>query len=355
MTLTLRGSNSSQNGRQEDFRKRNSVAWHTAERNIESTDADVFLIFDCCYGGALQTRSATSGRFETLTASGPDETTPGPGPTSFTSALIWALRELKDLGGFDSEQLKNKLSESPSFRKNHQQPKLFHHLRPNDDHVWIAPHTTSPRSTGKSTAQYREDRPMEFLDLRCRFSQRQNEDQVKLFAQALTSLARTEGNKIGLRKVELTAYASKFKDLALQLNDPSRRRRVSVSPLKLSEPEKDEVVAEKHHDLARENEAIDEKHQKLIRDYEALAEEREALAQKHEALVKEREALLQKSEALFHRRLSLTVKPFVRGIMLTLLLWFLFFYVPYYELLRLWRHWDESRYSYPWYLLPGRE
>src|SRR5436305_613963 len=75
---------------------RNTIAWNMAEKCIESTEADILVIFDCCQAGTLRHdfRSRPGRCFEFLVACAANETTRIPGPGSFTSALIWALKEL---------------------------------------------------------------------------------------------------------------------------------------------------------------------------------------------------------------------------------------------------------------------
>ena len=95
----------------------NQVTWNRAESNLLETMAHVLQIFDCCYAGSLGDRGDARA-FEYLAACGADQTTPRPGPTSFTSALIWALEELrKDLTCFTTSHLSRKILEAPNFPK----------------------------------------------------------------------------------------------------------------------------------------------------------------------------------------------------------------------------------------------
>ena len=97
--------------------KRNSVVWRQAEAAIQDSEADVFLIFDCCHAD-LMSRSYTDKRFETLAACTADARTNIPGKTSFTSALIWALNEMHkgaEKPFFTSSELQRKIAECPDF------------------------------------------------------------------------------------------------------------------------------------------------------------------------------------------------------------------------------------------------
>ena len=97
--------------------KLNKVIWNRAEDLLQDTRADVLEIFDCCYAGNLGTRSPATRAFEYLAATAPGSTTKSPGPESFTSALIWALKELeKEKGCFTTQQLMHKIRrDAPDF------------------------------------------------------------------------------------------------------------------------------------------------------------------------------------------------------------------------------------------------
>src|SRR5271163_3352843 len=104
------------------------LVWEQAEQLIlASRKADMFLILDCCHAGkVVQTRqrSALSERiFECLGAAGAGETTPLPGPKSFTSALIFALKELagndhssREMQPFSSLDLWDTILQAPEFK-----------------------------------------------------------------------------------------------------------------------------------------------------------------------------------------------------------------------------------------------
>ena len=89
----------------------NYVVWQEAELLIRASQrADIFLILDCCHAGSLigtRQKSPWSERiFDFLGAYESGQTTPLPGPTSFTSALIHALETLASDGErFTSSEL----------------------------------------------------------------------------------------------------------------------------------------------------------------------------------------------------------------------------------------------------------
>ncbi|GME48565.1 hypothetical protein GTA08_BOTSDO01707 [Neofusicoccum parvum] len=211
-------NSSTLDSRKPSRRMRNEIAWHRAEDNIRNTLADVLVIFDCCYAGALQDFRSSGHSFEFLGACGRDQLTPGPGKQSFTSALIWALRdsELRGKDGFDSAELRKTLMSAPDFRSGEhyrsQTPMLFHRQRPNEDHVWVAPTKQPgedvPVSPNKPLPHYRENGPMEYLDLRFRFSKEQTEAQVEELAKALSQFVRQYRSDMGVRSVDLRDHVT---------------------------------------------------------------------------------------------------------------------------------------------------
>ena len=91
----------------------NTVIWNKTEALLQDTHADVLQIFDCCYAGSLGQAQGGARTIEYLAAtSGP--TTKAPGSHFFTTALIWALRELKS-ERFTTLHLLHKVREAPDF------------------------------------------------------------------------------------------------------------------------------------------------------------------------------------------------------------------------------------------------
>jgi Caspase domain len=107
------------------------VVWNMTEHNLQALDADLLQIFDCCHAGTIETRGSDSGASEFLAATGANSTTPKPGKSSFTSALIWALKELAERKRpFTTTDLSSKITEAPDFPPQ-QKPVLF---KRGDDH-----------------------------------------------------------------------------------------------------------------------------------------------------------------------------------------------------------------------------
>ena len=103
------------------------IVWNKAEAQIQETDADIFLIFDCCYAGVLakKTRSLWSPRiFEFLGSTQEDSTALSPGKQSFTTALTFALGKLAEdePNGFTTQQLYQSILSAPDFPRDEQQP-----------------------------------------------------------------------------------------------------------------------------------------------------------------------------------------------------------------------------------------
>lgn len=151
--------------------KPNSIAWNSAETLLGIRKGDVFAIFDCCDAGSLcHTRGLL--RFEVLGACCYQQTTRPPGPGSFTSALIWALRQLKDSpkGWFSSVQLRHKIKSHKDFPKD-QIPHLSHRELESAglDHIVLSPLNSdrSPLDQQKQHVSSRIDR--HFVDLRFHF------------------------------------------------------------------------------------------------------------------------------------------------------------------------------------------
>ncbi len=94
--------------------------WNHTEDILQHTEADILEIFDCCYAGDLARGCCGSGFgtrcFEFLGATSSGATTRAPGPSSFSSGLIWALGALaKESDKFTTNKLVNKIREAPNF------------------------------------------------------------------------------------------------------------------------------------------------------------------------------------------------------------------------------------------------
>lgn len=138
----------------------NYIVWQEAERLIHSTQrADIFLILDCCHAGRLiRTRQSSSWSnriFEFLGAAGPDQTTPLPGPDSFTSALIFALNKFAEDGeSFTSSELLDKICYAPHFNHASQLPCLSERAMHSSRRLILEPLAEPAEKVSMSTANH---------------------------------------------------------------------------------------------------------------------------------------------------------------------------------------------------------
>jgi hypothetical protein len=110
-----------------DSAELHEIIWTSAEYNIRDTQCDVLVIFDCCYAGELEksVRDPSIPRaFEYLAATSANSTTRKPGRKSFTTALIWALKQLATIGtSFTTQRLVAEVLHAPGFPQD-QYPRL---------------------------------------------------------------------------------------------------------------------------------------------------------------------------------------------------------------------------------------
>jgi hypothetical protein len=106
-----------------------SFEWHEVERTLAETLSDVLVIFDCCQAGLIcksaEDSPATDTRiFQYLGACESEQLTESRGPGSFTSAIIWALKELAEESSFPITKLVHKVQAHKDFPPD-QRPVLF--------------------------------------------------------------------------------------------------------------------------------------------------------------------------------------------------------------------------------------
>ena len=97
------------------------IVWTESEQQLDKTNADVLVIFDCCHAGVLtrNTRSAPFSRkiFEYIGSTPYNRKAIAPGPESFTSALITSLSALAiHSEGFTTSKLLQQIENTPPFR-----------------------------------------------------------------------------------------------------------------------------------------------------------------------------------------------------------------------------------------------
>jgi len=191
-------SDYSQKSKGSESVKPNSVAWESAESLLTDRVADVLAIFDCCDSGSL-CRSRGPVRFEVLASCCDNQTTAPPGDTSFTRALIWALRVLKthENGKVTATVLQKQIKKYKDFPK-----AQFPHWHQREDDAWsnivIAPmdsnySTPEPQQAAASIERY-------VLDLRFQYHEPITEEVLKELAdnlKHLISIRRIRAQRVG--------------------------------------------------------------------------------------------------------------------------------------------------------------
>lgn len=132
------------------------IMWEKIEQALVEFHNDVLVILDCFDAGYLSNRGHAHA-FEYLAACGDKSKTKVPGPESFTSALIWALKELKHNVPFTIQKLKDKIKAYPKL-PDEQQPLVFN--RP--DHHTAGLICIAPLEGGVSPRQHRSSNPGSF-------------------------------------------------------------------------------------------------------------------------------------------------------------------------------------------------
>ncbi|KAF2470784.1 uncharacterized protein BDR25DRAFT_303768 [Lindgomyces ingoldianus] len=178
----------------ENEEQRNCIAWSGAESNLTSSQADVLVIFDCCEAGGIgghKVRSYSKPNFEFIAACGMREKAARPGEKSFTSALMWALRELICEYPFTSITLVDKIKKYP-HRDPRQNPELLRRDEVADGIVWIAPiKAGEPQPESIARSEHRDPRH-EYIDLRLNFYRPVKAEDVKEMARTLSRLVNNE-------------------------------------------------------------------------------------------------------------------------------------------------------------------
>jgi hypothetical protein len=178
--------------------KLNQIVWHRAENLIKDSLGDVLIIFDCCAAGNLARDIRARGHwpqraFEFIGATIAEQTTPEPGPNSFTSGLIWALEKLANEDGFTPSELLQEITQAPGFPRN-QYPVHHDRDRPSLRKILISPlpqggsrQKETPAKTSTAVAER-----LEFLDLRVILSRHPTKDDISTMAHALKEMLRTQ-------------------------------------------------------------------------------------------------------------------------------------------------------------------
>ncbi|KAF2093526.1 hypothetical protein NA57DRAFT_81458 [Rhizodiscina lignyota] len=188
--------------------KQDIIVWNEAEKQLHNQRADILLIFDCCDAGALRQRGDYT--FEFLGACEANKKTPFPGHESFTTALVWALRNLAEEGtGFATPKLKSEIKKHGKFQGD---PVLFYrgeNANPSGPHVWIE---RMPQGSGSNNQTPTRPFPdlivdsqesWDWMEFRLWFDRAQKHEDVKNLAQGYNQLVTEHGQDLGLRLVSL--------------------------------------------------------------------------------------------------------------------------------------------------------
>ena len=130
--------------------------------------------------------------FEFLGACGSGNTTPSPGPKSFTKALIWALISLaRDETRFTISGLSRKIREAPNFPKN-QVPVQLDRGAGSIERIMLAP---LPETTGQTESPLNESQisePQGLLNLNFILDKPPTEDIITQFGENLNKFINRE-------------------------------------------------------------------------------------------------------------------------------------------------------------------
>jgi hypothetical protein len=149
----------------------------------------VFVIFDCCYAGGFrgyEFGAAEATGFQCLAPCESYERTRKPEEDSFTSALVWALEELRPRHSFTSKALLDKIKMYSKLPKEHN-TRLLRCDERNNELVWITPQSLeenepdAPRSKHRNLAH-------EYMDLRFKFYHNIEDSDAKIFARHMSNL-----------------------------------------------------------------------------------------------------------------------------------------------------------------------
>lgn len=162
------------------------VKWHHVEGALQETEADVFEIFDCCYAGNFRSGGFSGRSFEYLAACSPGNVTRIPGPSSFTSGLIWALGELaEERGMFTTSELSKKIKEKPGFPSD-QDPVLKDRSGGSWKRIVLAPLSPTKPSLNQNCISLSTDRVL--LQLKFIFDVYPKDRELANLARAVTTM-----------------------------------------------------------------------------------------------------------------------------------------------------------------------
>jgi hypothetical protein len=165
--------------------------WEESENTLHHAKGDVLVIFDCCDAGSLAQLRSPSRAFEYIGACEKGKYTHGPGEKSFTSALTWALKELKEETHFTTQALVSKIKEHKKF-PGKQNPVLFPRSGFLPEHIWLGSKRISTPITScgrrSSSAPEFRDENCDYVDFRVIFSRPLSDQHGKDVAMMMAPL-----------------------------------------------------------------------------------------------------------------------------------------------------------------------
>lgn len=180
--------------------------WEASETILLHVKGDVLVIFDCCDAGSLAKLRSAGRVFEYLGACEAGKSTHRPGKHSFTSALTWALEEMKSEPPFTTDVLVSKIKEYKWLPKG-QSPALFPRRDFMPEHIWISGRRTLATPTlsrrrSSSVPEFRDEN-CDYVDFRVTFSRPLSDGDGKAVADLMEPL-------VGNKKLPLNARHVSF-------------------------------------------------------------------------------------------------------------------------------------------------
>ena len=217
-----------------------AVVWNRTEGILQDAHADVLQIFDCCYAGNLGPIRGGTRAFEYLGASSSDLTTKGPGEKSFTTALIWALKETRS-ARFTTLDLLNKVCEAPNFPES-QKPNHQRRNNNNSELIILEPFSDDEPSLSPDLVAHKDSSGKEILTLKFVLETRPSAQDVEAFGRDLNSIASKKDhlliNRIMWCSLQARHSEAVF-EAATRFLKPLRQRQ----PFKAEQPQRPEDAA----------------------------------------------------------------------------------------------------------------
>ena len=177
--------------------------WTSAERALTAAFADTLVILDCCCAGNAMKSSGfpeASRAYELMVATGSDLPTIGPGPRSYTHALLAALGALlEEHESFTTADLNQRISKLRNFDTRSQ---LYNRLPSRTRHICIAPPARA-KPTINSQAMTSSGSLTVRIDLGGQT--RLGDEEVVKLARQLSKLPISTG--LSISKISLTGYS----------------------------------------------------------------------------------------------------------------------------------------------------